>query len=209
MKNVQSNRGYELPVGEARRISHSASYLLSPNSSNHYSIALDCLKLSKSMSSRRLKYLTCLQKIYTFWKWIRSLYSEILTLGPGSYRVDAVVQYKSKTEEWFLSSRTVKPWHWRKFHGESFRWDDVHKTLIGFAANFHRNCAQIPRNDASASRNRLSHEVLRTRAAVCGSFSSQDPRRSLYFASWWSGRFHYSPSHWYWCCLNSRDDVMF
>jgi hypothetical protein len=60
LKSVQSNRGSELSVGEARRLSHSASYLLSPNSSNHCSIAPDCLKLSKSMSLRRLRHLTCL-----------------------------------------------------------------------------------------------------------------------------------------------------
>jgi hypothetical protein len=59
-KSVQSNRGYELFVGEARRLSYSASYLLSPNSANHYSIAPECLKFSKSMSSRRLRHLTCL-----------------------------------------------------------------------------------------------------------------------------------------------------
>jgi hypothetical protein len=60
MKSVQSNRASELSVGEARRLSHSVSYLLSPRSSNHYSIALDCLKLNKSMSSRRLRHPTCL-----------------------------------------------------------------------------------------------------------------------------------------------------
>jgi hypothetical protein len=68
MKSVHSNLGYELSVGETRRRSHSASYLLSPNSSNHYSIAPDCLKLSKSMSSRRLRHLTCLQTINSFWR---------------------------------------------------------------------------------------------------------------------------------------------
>jgi hypothetical protein len=60
MKSVQSSRGYELPIGEARKVSHSASYLLSPNSSNHCSIAPDCPKFSKSMLSRRLRHLTCL-----------------------------------------------------------------------------------------------------------------------------------------------------
>jgi hypothetical protein len=41
--------------------------------------------------------------------------------------------------------------------------------------NFRRRCAQIPRNDAQATRNRLSHEVLRTRPAVCVSSWSQEP----------------------------------
>jgi hypothetical protein len=79
-----SNHEYELSVGEARRFSHSASYLLSPNSSNHCSIAMDCLKLSKSMSSRRLRHLTCLQTICTFWRGIRSLCSEILAPDQAS-----------------------------------------------------------------------------------------------------------------------------
>jgi hypothetical protein len=43
MKSVQSNRGYEFSVGEAKRFSHSALYLLSLNSSNYYLIAPDCL----------------------------------------------------------------------------------------------------------------------------------------------------------------------
>jgi hypothetical protein len=68
MKNVQSNRGHELSNGETRRLSHSESDLLSPNSPNHYSITPDCLKFSKSMSSRRLRHLTCLQTIYIFWR---------------------------------------------------------------------------------------------------------------------------------------------
>jgi hypothetical protein len=54
------------------RLGHSASYLLSPNSSNDYPISPDCLKLSKSISLRRLIHLTCLQVIYPFWKGIRS-----------------------------------------------------------------------------------------------------------------------------------------
>jgi hypothetical protein len=60
-------------------------------------------------------------------------------------------------------------------HGEYSKLDAVHRTLITFAANFGRNCAGIPRNDTPASRSRLSHEVLRTWAAVCGSFWSQEP----------------------------------
>jgi hypothetical protein len=56
------------PFTSARRLRHSASYLLSLNSSNHYSITPGCLKLSKSMLSRRLRHLTCLQAIYTFWR---------------------------------------------------------------------------------------------------------------------------------------------
>jgi hypothetical protein len=67
-KSVQSNREYEFSVGEARRLSHSASYLLSPNSSNHCSIALNCLKFSKSMSSKTLRHLTCLQTRVLFWR---------------------------------------------------------------------------------------------------------------------------------------------
>jgi hypothetical protein len=84
MKSGQSNRGYELSVGEARRLSHSVSDLLSPNSSDHYSITPDCLKLSKSMSSRRLRQLTGLQTIDTFWRGVYPLCSEILAPGLGS-----------------------------------------------------------------------------------------------------------------------------
>jgi hypothetical protein len=51
-----------------QEVGHSASYLLSPNSSNRYPIAPDCLKLNKSISSRRLIHLTCLQTIYPFRK---------------------------------------------------------------------------------------------------------------------------------------------
>jgi hypothetical protein len=46
--------------GEPKRLSHSASHLLSLNSSNHYPIAPDYLKLSKSISLRRLIHLTSL-----------------------------------------------------------------------------------------------------------------------------------------------------
>jgi hypothetical protein len=84
MKSVQSNRESELSVGEARRSSHSKSYLLSPNSSNHYVIATDRLKLNKSMSSRKLRHLTCLQTAYTFWRGIPSICPERLAPGPGS-----------------------------------------------------------------------------------------------------------------------------
>jgi hypothetical protein len=62
---------------------------------------------------------------------------------------------------------------------ENFKWDEVHRTLITFAANFRGNWTQIPRNDASVSRNRLSHGVFRTYAAVYGSFWSQEPSRIL------------------------------
>jgi hypothetical protein len=75
--------------------------------------------------------------------------------------------------------------------------------------NFHGNCAQILKNDAPASHNRLSHGVLRTWTIVCSSFWSQKPMRSLYFVPWWYGRFHYSRSLWRWCCSNSRDDRIF
>jgi hypothetical protein len=61
--------------GGPRRFGHSASYLFSLNSSNHYPTAPDCLKLSKSISSRRLIRLTCLQTIYPFWNGIRSFWS--------------------------------------------------------------------------------------------------------------------------------------
>jgi hypothetical protein len=50
---------------------------------NHYSIAPDCPKLSKSISSRKLIHLTCLQMIYPFWKGIRSFWSKTLTPDPG------------------------------------------------------------------------------------------------------------------------------
>jgi hypothetical protein len=112
IKNVQSNRGSELSVGEARRFNHSA-YLLSLNSSNHYSIGPDCLKLNKSMSSKRLRHLTCLWTPYTFcrgfvhfaqkyWHW-----SEFI-----KRRRCRAMQMKSRTV--VFNSRTVKPWHWRK-----------------------------------------------------------------------------------------------
>jgi hypothetical protein len=67
-------------------------------------------------------------------------------------------------------------------HRENFKWDEVYRTPITFTANFRRNCSQIPRNDASASHTRLSHEVLRTWTDVCGSFWSREPKQSLYFA---------------------------
>jgi hypothetical protein len=37
--------------------------------------------------------------------------------------------------------------------GENFKWDEVQRMPIDFAANFRRNCAQIPRDDTPASRN--------------------------------------------------------
>jgi hypothetical protein len=209
MKSVQSNHGYELSVGEARRLSHSASYLLSPNSSNHYSIAPDCLKLSKSMWSRRLGYLTRLQTIHTFWRGIRSLCSEILAPVHVHKESMLLCNTNDKPNSGFSIQERWNHGIDENFHGENFKWDEVHRTPITFAANSRRNCAQISRNNAPASHNRLPHEVLRTWAAAYGFFWSQEPRRSLYFASWWYGRFHYSRTRWPWCCSNSRDDAAF
>jgi hypothetical protein len=94
-------------------------------------------------------------------------------------------------------------------HGENFKRDEVQRTPITFAVNFRRNCARIPRNDTPMSRNRPSHEILRTWTTICGSFWSQELRWSRYCAPSWYARFHYSPSRWRWCRLNSRDDAIF
>jgi hypothetical protein len=181
MKSAQSNRGYELSVGEARRLSHSASYLLSPNSSNHYSLTPYCLKLSKSISSEDWDTWPAFKRYTHFGggsipfaqKYWHSVWAHKGPTPSCSTNENRTVIFQFKDHGIDKNS-----------HGENLKWDEVHRTPITFAVNSRRNCAQIPKSNTSASRNRLSHEVLKTWAAVYGSSWSQEPRRSLYFAPW-------------------------
>jgi hypothetical protein len=141
MKIVQPNRGYELFVGEVRKLSHSASYLFSPNSPNHYSIALDCLKLSKSISSKTLRHRTCLQTIYIFWR--ASVHFAQKYWHSVRVHKRSALSYKTneKPNSAFLVQKPRNHNIDENFHGENFKWDEVHRMPITFAANFRRNCA--------------------------------------------------------------------
>jgi hypothetical protein len=71
--------------------------------------------------------------------------------GLGKGRRCCAIQIK--IEQWFFSSRRVKPGHSREFPWNYFERDEIYMMSIAFAINCRRNCAQVPRDDAPASRN--------------------------------------------------------
>jgi hypothetical protein len=121
-----------------------------------------------------------------------------------------VVQYKWKTERWFVSSRTVKPWHWRKLpwrelNAMKFRGRQLLLLLI-FAGTVHRSHGMTLQRVVIDCRMKFwKHGELYV------VLSGVRARESLCFAPLWHRRFRYLPSRWRWCwcCLSSRDDAIF
>jgi hypothetical protein len=70
------------------------------------------------------------------------------------YETDQLMfQYKSKLNSGFSGRGRRNQDSHDNFHGETFEWGEIHTISITFPTNFRRNCAQIPKDGAPASRN--------------------------------------------------------